>query len=107
MVDAVRCAIEVQSAMVDRNDLVEESDGSDGRRRQYRRAVGRDRGAGQDLSVGRRLPAGARKAELNDAARGATALSGLTERLTVPDRPIIAKSQAMRRRSDRELDVAL
>ena len=77
MVDAVRCAIEVQNGLIERNagvpperriefrvgihlgDVVEESRRrSDGRRRQYRRAVGRHRQAGRDLSVRGRLSAG-------------------------------------------------
>jgi adenylate cyclase len=75
VVDAVRCAIEVQSGLSERNaglppdrriefrvgihlgDVVEEEDGeSDGRRRQYRRASGRHRQAGRDLSFRGRLP---------------------------------------------------
>jgi len=74
VVDAVRCAIEVQNGMVERNaglpperriefrigihlgDVVEESDGDlMGRRRQYRRAIGRHRQARRDLSFRGRL----------------------------------------------------
>ena len=77
VVDAVRCAIEVQNGMVERNagvpddrriefrigihlgDVVEESRRrSDGRRRQYRRAARGHRRAGRDLSVRGRLPSG-------------------------------------------------
>jgi hypothetical protein len=68
VVDAVRCAVEVQNAMIERNsgvpeesrivyrigihlgDVVEESDG-DGRRRQHRRAAAERRQAGRDLSI--------------------------------------------------------
>ena len=68
VVEAVRCAITIQNAMIERNvgmpadqridlrigihlgDVVEESDGgSDGRRRQHRRAIGGDCRAGRDL----------------------------------------------------------
>jgi adenylate cyclase len=77
VVDAVRCAIEVQNGMVERNagvpperriefrvgihlgDVVEESDGDlmgDGR--QYCRAIGRHRQVWLDLSVRRRLSDG-------------------------------------------------
>ena len=77
VVDAVRCAIEVQNAMVERNAGVPrrsshrvshrhssrrrrrgERRRSDGRRRQYRRAVGRDRHARRDLPVRGCLSAG-------------------------------------------------
>jgi adenylate cyclase len=69
VVDAVRCAIEVQNGVAERNaglpperriefrvgihlgDVVEEADGSDGRRRQYRRAAGAYRQARDDLSL--------------------------------------------------------
>ena len=81
VVDAVRCAIEVQNAMVERNAGVPadrriefrigdssrrcgrgERRRSYGRRRQYRRAIGRDRAARGNLPFRRRLPAGARAA---------------------------------------------
>ena len=77
VVDAVRCAIEVQNGMVERNaglpperriefrigihlgDVVEESRRrSDGRRRQYRRAAGGHRQARRDLSLRASLLAG-------------------------------------------------
>ena len=77
VVDAVRCAIEVQNGMVERNagvpperriefrvgihlgDVVEESRRrSDGRRRQYRRAAGGHRQARRDLSLRGRLSSG-------------------------------------------------
>ena len=77
VVDAVRCAIEVQNGMVERNaglpqerriefrvgihlgDVVEESRRrSHGRRRQYRRATGRHLQARRDLSLRGRLSAG-------------------------------------------------
>ena len=77
VVDAVRCAIEVQNGLIERNagvpperriefrvgihlgDVVEESRRrSDGRRRQYRRAARRHLQAGRDLSFGGRLSAG-------------------------------------------------
>ena len=80
VVDAVRCALEVQHAMVERNagvpdkriefrigihlgDVVEESRRrSDGRRRQHRRATGRDRRPRRDLPVRGRLPSSEREA---------------------------------------------
>jgi adenylate cyclase len=73
LVDAVRCAMEVQNGMAERNagvpperriefrvgihlgDVVEEGDG---RRRQYRRATGRHRHAWRDLPVRGRLSSG-------------------------------------------------
>ena len=74
VVDAVRCAIEVQNGMIERNaglpperriefrigihlgDVVEESRRRpDGRRRQYRRAAGGHRQARRDLSLRGRL----------------------------------------------------
>ena len=77
VVDAVRCAIEVQNGMVERNAGAaaraphrvphRHSSGrrrrggrrrSDGRRRQYRRAAGGHRQARRDLPVRGRLPAG-------------------------------------------------
>ena len=82
VVDAVRCAIEVQHGMAERNegvapekrielrigvhlgDVVEESGRrSHGRRRQHRCAARGRRRAGRDLSVRGRLPAGARPGE--------------------------------------------
>ena len=75
VVDAVRCAIEVQSGMVERNagvppekriefrvgihvgDVVEESERPHGRRRQHRRPTRGDRQARRDLSVRGRLSA--------------------------------------------------
>src|SRR5262245_54565095 len=70
VVDAVRCAVEVQNAMVERNagppperriefrigihlgDVVEESDGrSDGRRREHCRAIAGSRGGWNHLST--------------------------------------------------------
>ena len=81
VVDAVRCAIEVQNGLIERNaglpperriefrvgihlgDVVEESRRrSDGRRRQHRRATGRDRQARRDLSFRGRLSPGERQA---------------------------------------------
>ena len=77
VVDAVRCAIEVQNAMAERNsgvpedqriefrigvhlgDVVEEERrGPHGRRRQHCGAVGRRRQAGRGLPLGGRLSAG-------------------------------------------------
>jgi hypothetical protein len=71
VVDAVRCAIEVQTSMVERNAGVPperriefrvgvrgERRRFDGRRRQYRCATGKHRQAGGNLSIRRRLPPG-------------------------------------------------
>ena len=76
VVDAVRCAIEVQSGLVERNsglppekriefrvgihlgDVVEESDGDLGRRRQHRRPPRRHREARRDRPLRRRLSSG-------------------------------------------------
>ena len=74
VVDAVRCAVEVQTAMIERNAGVAAREAHrvpgwrssrrcrrgerrrpHGRRRQYRRASGRDRQARRDLSVRGRL----------------------------------------------------
>jgi len=82
VVDAVRCAIEVQNGLIERNpglprerriefrvgihlgDVVEKADGDlIGRRRQHRLATGGDCRGRRGLSVGRRLSASARKAE--------------------------------------------
>ena len=79
VVDAVRCAIEVQNAMIDRNagvppqrqivfrigihlgDVVEESDGDlDGRRREHRRAIGKYSQTRYDLPIRGRLSPGER-----------------------------------------------
>ena len=77
VVDAVRCAIEVQNGLIERNagvpperriefrvgihlgDVVEEADGDlMGDRRQYRRAAGRHLRAGSDLPLGAGILAG-------------------------------------------------
>ena len=96
VVDAVRCAIEVQNAMVERNagvpedrrivfrigihlgDIVEESRRrSDGRRRQHRRAVGGHRRARGDLLVRGRLSPSQRQARMEVTDLGPTQLKNI------------------------------
>ena len=96
VVDAVRCAIEVQNGMVERNaglpperriefrvgihlgDVVEESRRrSDGRRRQHRRAPRRNREAWRDLSFRGRLSAGERRLDMEVTDLGPTKLKNI------------------------------
>jgi class 3 adenylate cyclase len=98
VVDAVNCAIEVKRAMVERNaevapdkriefrvgihlgDVVEESDGDDGRRREYRHAAAKHRQAGRDPPLPASLLAGQGTARTGgERSRQHTTLKNIAE----------------------------
>ena len=103
VVDAVRCAIEVQNGLIERNagvpperriefrvgihlgDVVEEARRRpDGRRRQYRRAAGRRLRARRDLPVRGRLSAGRRRGSISRSTDlGPTQLKNIAEPIRV------------------------